>query len=134
MLATLEPDAPATTAAAPKTYAEYVAAGVTMWGYDEFALVIGRQPQSLRKALMKRRQHIRQDAAERGVPIEQGRALPDDVPEPLCYKNKPPRAEPQWDPEDARRWARQTGKLQADGQTPIPPRSGRRAAPRPRSG
>ncbi len=132
MLATLEPGA--ATDAEPKTYAEYVAAGIPLWGYDEFATLIGRQPQSLRKALMKRRQHIREDAERRGVPIEQGQAKADDVPEPLCYKNKPPRAEPQWDPDEARRWAKMTGKLRADGVTPIPPRSGRRAAPRPRSG
>ncbi len=131
MLATLEPDATATAGDASKTYAEYVAEGRTLWGYDEFAMLIGRQPQSVRKALMKRRQHIREDARRRGVPIEQGRAKPDDVPKPLCYKNKPPRAEPHWDPDDARRWAMMTGKLKADGRTPIPPRSGRRATPKP---
>ncbi len=116
---------PATGAKPKMTYDEYIAAGIALWGYDEFAVAVGRRPQSLRTALMRRNEHIREDAARRGVPIEEGEADPDDIPAPACYKHKPPRAQPQWLPEVVQRFGRQAGMIDENGK-PIPPRSGRK--------
>lgn len=100
------------------TYEECLAEGYTLWTYDDFAQAVGMQPQSLRKRMTTRNRNIRADAHRRGVPEAQGRAQPDDIPAPLCYRPRPTPAPGSvasavlyWDAEVATRWGCQVGKI-----------------------
>jgi hypothetical protein len=95
-------------------------------GYTELAAWIDRAPQSLRASLNRRRKHV----------AKHGYARASDIPEPDGYRTvmqaqagifPPPgtqfppgtKLRPWWYRDRAEKWARQTGKLAADGVTPL---------------
>jgi hypothetical protein len=87
--------------------------GQNMVDTDGLWDLINREPQGVRKALMRRRANE----------YNTGRARPDDIPEPACYRNRWPRAQPYWWLHDILRWGQQTGRIARDG-TPRPPIGG----------
>lgn len=78
-------------------------------GYAEFAAMTDRKPQSLRQAMMRRKEHIQ----------DEGRARATDILEPVGYRYSWPRTEPFWRYGEVLEWALRTGKLARDGVTPI---------------
>lgn len=107
-------------AGGPRTYEEFVQAGFEMLTYTTFGELLGAKPQSMRRAMMRRREHIAANAAVRGVALAQGRARPTDLPEPDCWTSGRRAPEPKWARPRAVQWAMQAGRLASDGVSPVP--------------